>query len=298
MCWTRNEHRARTPRSPRAEVRPLGFPRGRGGAFAEGGVRVLAHRWGASFRWLVLVWILFVPGALVGAGQAQVAGTYRAGAVSGGGRLSGVVRYAGPIPEPYVIWVKKDADVFGEKVPDERLLISREGKVQNVVITLEGLSTWKAWPAATPTLDNRGGRFVPHVQVARRGTQLTIVNSDPVLHNTHGFQAGRTVFNVAVPKGRRVKQLLERAGIMEVMCDVHDWMNGWVVALNHPYFAVTALDGAYEIADIPPGIHKLAAWHEKLGRLEQRVTVSPGARVQANFTFLPSSASPGAMPGK
>ena len=262
-------------------------------ALAEESVRVVAYRWGRSYPSLAAVWVFFVAGALLGAGPAPAAGAYRGGAVRGGGRVSGVVQYAGPIPEPYVIWVKKDAEVFGEKVPDERLLISREGRVQNVVITLEGLSTGKAWPAATPTLDNRGGRFVPHVQVAQRGVQLTIVNSDPVLHNTHGFQDSRTVFNVAVPKGRRMKQVLERAGILEAMCDVHGWMNAWIVVLDHPYFAVSGNDGAYEITDILPGTYKLAAWHEKLGRLEQQVKVAAGATVQADFTFRPPSGLPG-----
>ena len=245
-----------------------------------------------------MVWVLLVAGPLVGAGPARAAGAYREGAVSGGGRVGGLVKYAGPIPEPYLIWVKKDVEVFGEKVSDERLLVSPAGNVQNVVVTLEGISSGKAWPAANPALDNRGGRFVPHVQVARRGTQLAIVNSDPVLHNTHGFQESRTVFNRALPKGVRIKQTLERPGILEAMCDVHDWMNAWVVVLDHPYFAVTGQDGAYEITDIPPGTYRLSAWHEKMGRLEQRVTVAAGASVQVHFTFRPPSGPPGTTRGK
>ena len=37
-----------------------------------------------------------------------------------------------------------------------------------------------------------------HVQVARRG-KIDIVNSDPILHNTHGYYGKRTAFNVALP---------------------------------------------------------------------------------------------------
>jgi hypothetical protein len=50
---------------------------------------------------------------------------YQEGEVVKGGRLAGRVSFKGPIPEPYVIWVKKDEEVFGKTVPDERLLISR-----------------------------------------------------------------------------------------------------------------------------------------------------------------------------
>jgi hypothetical protein len=128
---------------------------------------------------------------------------------------------------------------------------------------------------------------------------LEVVNSDPVLHNTHGFQESRTVFNLALPnKGQRIKQTLRRAGVIEVMCDSHDWMNGWVVVLDHSYFAITGQDGTYEIPDVPPGTYKLTAWHEKLGRQQQQVTVAAGKVAQAGFTFRPVAGTAGKAPAK
>ncbi len=257
------------------------------------------YQWRKSPRLLGAGWVLLVAGMLAVPGSVRAQGGYQQAVVSNGGKIIGHVKYDGPIPEPYVIWVTKDKDALGEKVPDERLLISRDGKVQNVVVTLEEIAAGKAWPAATHTLENRGGRFVPHVQVARRGASLEVVNSDPVLHNTHGFQESRTVFNLALPnKGQRIKQTLRRAGIIEVMCDSHDWMNGWVVVLDHPYFAITGQDGTYEIPDITPGTYKLTAWHEKLGRQQQQVTVAAGKVAQAGFTFRPVAGTAGKAPAK
>ena len=47
-------------------------------------------------------------------------------------------------------------------------------------------------------------RFVPHVQVIPAGS-LEVVNSDPILHNTHGFYGRRTAFNLALPnKDQRI----------------------------------------------------------------------------------------------
>lgn len=233
--------------------------------------------------------IALAPATGEGATPPSGAATYKELPVNQAGTLSGTVAFAGPVSGPYVIWPKKDAEVFGEKIPDDRWLISRDGKVQNAVVILEGVASGKAWPTRNPTLDNRGGRFVPHVQVARRGAQLEIVNSDPVLHNTHGYQEGRTVFNLALPnQGQRIRQTLRRAGVIEVMCDSHDWMSGWVIVLDHPYFAITGPDGAFEIRDIPAGTYKLTAWHEKLRRLEQSVAVAAGKVVQVGITFRPS----------
>lgn len=240
------------------------------------------------FRAVVLGLAGFV---LIGSAPALA---YQGGVVKRGGTLTGTVHLQGPIPKPYVIHVTKNASVFGRTVPDERLLISKEGRLKNVVITVEGIQQGKSWPPSRPRLVNRGGRFIPHVQVARQGSSLQIVNRDPVLHNTHGFQGGRSMFNVALPRYRRdrpVLQPLAEAGVLEVMCDVHDWMNGWVVVLAHPYFAVTGKDGTYSITHIPPGTYTVTAWHEKLGKQEGQIAIPSQGKARLDFA-LPASATP------
>jgi len=207
-------------------------------------------------------------------------------AVNNGATISGEAVHGGPPPGPFVIWVKKDAEVFGEKVPDDRLVVSRTGKIKNVVITLEGIREGKAWLNRRPQLANKGGRFLPHVQIVRTGAPLEIINRDPVLHNTHGYQAGRTVFNIAQPtQDQVIRKPLKRSGLLDVMCDAHDWMSAWIVVQDHPYFAITGEDGAYSIADLPPGTYTLTAWHEKLGRQQVQVTVKAKEQKRMDFSF-------------
>jgi hypothetical protein len=55
--------------------------------------------------------------------------------------------------------------------------------------------------------------------------------------------------------------------------------------VEHPYFAVTASDGTFEIPNIPPGDYVVEAWQEKLGTQEQKVTVTPAGKILTNFTF-------------
>jgi hypothetical protein len=211
---------------------------------------------------------------------------YREVAVSNGATIAGEAIFRGSPPGPYVIWVTKEADVFGEKVPDERMIVSRAGKIKNVLVTVEGITKGKPWPDHPPRLVNRGGRFVPHFQVLRTGTKLEMVNEDPVSHNTHAIFRGRTLFNLAQPvQGQVVRKTLKRSGLVEIVCDTHDWMNGWIAVLDHPYYAISREDGAYKITDIPAGTYTLTAWHEKLGRQQVRVTVKAGDQKRVDFGF-------------
>jgi hypothetical protein len=68
-------------------------------------------------------------------------------------------------------------------------------------------------------------------------------------------------------------------------CDVHGWMSAYVGVLDHPYFAVTAEDGKFELPGLPPGTYTIEAWHERLGTLTQSVTIGASETGEANFRF-------------
>lgn len=221
---------------------------------------------------------------VVGSVQGEV--EYKEVVVSNSSTVIGKAVYRGTPPGPYVIWVEKDTDVFGEKVPDERLIVSPAGRIKNVLVTVDGIKKGKPWPKHSQRLLNKGGRFVPHFQVVRTGSKLEIVNEDPTLHNTHAVLQGRTLFNLAQPlQGQVIRKRLKRQGLLEIMCDSHDWMNGWIAVLDHPYFAITGEDGSYKITGIPPGTYTLTAWHEKMGLQQVQVTLEAGKQQGVNFEF-------------
>ncbi|HZP42330.1 MAG TPA: carboxypeptidase regulatory-like domain-containing protein [Candidatus Binatia bacterium] len=191
------------------------------------------------------------------------------------GVLTGTVRLAGPAPARPPMPVFKNAEVCGEHVIDERLVVGPAGGVRYAVVTVEGVAGGrKPERDVTVTLDNQGCRFVPHVQTAEVGQWLALQNSDPVLHNADARMGPDTLFNVALTPGRRIRKPLARAGRIDVTCDVrHTWMSAFIVVADHPYHTVTDAYGAYEIHDVPGGTYAVRVWHETLGTLERSVTV-------------------------
>ena len=79
--------------------------------------------------------------------------------------------------------------------------------------------------------------------------------------------------------------IIPGAGIIELRCDVHPWMEAYVAFSNHPFITITREGGRYSMESLPPGKHTVAAWHEKYGTKTTEVVVSAAGIVEANFRF-------------
>jgi hypothetical protein len=214
--------------------------------------------------------------------------------------VTGAVRVSGTRVPSAPTSVTVDAAVCGDRVADESLIVDAEGRLRNAVVMLRPASPAQEAGERGPEVrvDNAGCRFVPRVQVVRRGQPVRVHNSDPVLHNTRADVVGApsvAVANLALARAGVTMDLTRRlearlpSGPAEVLvrlgCDVHPWMRGWLVVVDHPYAAVTDAAGSYAIRNVPPGSYTLAIWHETLGSRERPLTVTPEGTVVPDQTF-------------
>jgi plastocyanin len=217
-----------------------------------------------------------IPQTLLGA----AALSYDVVTVAGGGAIEGKVVFQGAVPVKKII-PTKDKEVCGAPRNEPQIRVGPDKGVQDAVVYLKAVAKGKAWGKQdkTPELDNEKCRFEPAVQVIRAGA-IDILNSDPVLHNTHGFYGKRTAFNLALPnKGDRIPADLPRPGLVRVECDAHGWMLAHVYVADSPYYALTGKDGNFSITDIPPGNYTVVASQSYAGDTETAVTVKSGETV-------------------
>lgn len=188
----------------------------------------------------------------------------------------------------------KDPNVcVREQIPDERIIVGPDGGVANVFVFLPrkpgGTPEEDSEPPAEPIMfDQKTCTFLPHCLVLRAGQEMRVLNSDPIVHNTHTNPRSNSVFNSTVKPGEQegipvVYTRAEREPV-RVVCDFHPWMLAWHLPLDHPYGALTGEDGAFTIEGVPAGKHKFTVWHEgrKLG--DYSVTIEPDQQATLDVT--------------
>ena len=229
---------------------------------------------------------------MVIAAMTMPAQAYDAGTVTGGASITGKVVFNGT-PSTRKVIPTKDIEVCGGPYEETLVQVGPDKSVQNAVVYLADIAKGKAWPAEAkkPQINNNKCKFEPNIQVTRVGG-LDVVNSDPMLHNTHGYYGKRTVFNLALPnQGQRIPVELPRPGEVRIDCDAHGWMEGWVYVVDNPYYAVTGAEGKFTISDVPAGTYKLVAHQPFTGPNEQTVTVAAGKSSDLNIELKKGASS-------
>jgi plastocyanin len=204
------------------------------------------------------------------------------------GEIVGKVKYAGNAPAPAKINITKDQAVCARTPQvDESLVVAADKGVKNVVVNVADPKDGKKMTVASnPAVDQNGCKFIPRVSIVPAGQMLDILNSDGILHNIHTFPKNNPAINKAQPKFKKVmNEKFDKPDIVQIKCDVHTWMNGWIVVAGHPYYALSDASGAFKIAGVPAGTYTIEYWHEKLGKQSRSVTVPATGSVTADLEF-------------
>jgi len=208
------------------------------------------------------------------------------------GVLKGSVRFTGRKPARKPVDMSGDpacAEAHKGKAYEESVVVNPDGTLANVFIYIKtGLEGKKFEVPATPvTIDQHGCWFGPRVMGIQTGQTLQVTNSDPVTHNIHPLAEINREWNHSQGQGDAplARRFIKPEVMIRVKCNIHSWMHAFIGVTEHPYFAVTGVDGTFEIRNLPPGDYVVEAWQETLGAQEQKITVSPSGTVETSFAF-------------
>lgn len=209
---------------------------------------------------------------------------YEGGDVKDGGTISGTVKFKGTAPAPKKLEISKDTEVCGKTPKVDQSLVVNSGNVEYAVVTITDIKKGKKIDTKKVTLDQKACQYHPHVLAFPAGSTVEILNPDGILHNVHSYSKVNSPFNMAQPKFKKTLEVkIDKPETIEVKCDVHGWMHGWLVATETPYVAVTDDSGNFKLTDVPPGTYTVEVWQEKLGKNTQKVTVKAKEDAKVNF---------------
>lgn len=220
---------------------------------------------------------LAITAALGGLALAAASNAPKAPALEG--TVTGAVKFDGKAPEmkPLAITEEKAKGCCPAgatmDTTDPTLLVSKEGGIANVVITIDVPGAKVEPSTEAVSIDQKMCRFEPHVRVLPVGGKVVFLNSDEVSHNVHTYATKNDSFNKTIAPGSREEQTLAKGDKITVKCDIHGWMSAVVFVTDTPFYAVTAEDGSFSISGLKPGKYKAELWHEKLGKEKAEVVV-------------------------
>jgi hypothetical protein len=206
---------------------------------------------------------------------------YEATEVANGGTIRGALRILGEAPEPAQIPVQKDTEVCGLSVASPSIKLGPANTLADAVVYLKGITKGKPLTPVGRVVEQQIVQcaLTPRLELLPLGSTLEIRNGDPIVHEVQAFIGESKIFEVFLPfKDFRARVELDQFGILGLRCGAgHPWMRGTLVVQEHPYYSRTDSRGFFSLEDIPPGLYRLAVWHEIMGEMEVDVTVEPGS---------------------
>ena len=198
--------------------------------------------------------------------------------------IIGEVKLVGEAPTPKMLKVSKDTEACGQEKPSEELVVGPNKGVKWAVASLLDAKGGNSDASKKMVVDQNGCAFKPHVTLVPAGGPVDILNNDGILHNFHTFSTANPSINKAQPKFKKVMtEKFDKPEIVQIKCDAHSWMSGWIVVTDHPYHAVTDDAGTFKLEGVPPGKHTVQVWHESLGKQVKEIEVKAGETVKVVF---------------
>lgn len=122
------------------------------------------------------------------------------------------------------------------------------------------------WPEMHYVMDQQDRQFKPHILPVPKGASVSFTNSDTILHHVYSFSAAKTFELKLYKSNEREPVVFDHTGVVDVGCNIHDWMLAYIVVVDTPYFSITDAEGVARF-ELPNGDYTLSLWHERFSHI-------------------------------
>lgn len=134
------------------------------------------------------------------------------------------------------------------------------------------------------SIGQRDKSFTPYISVIQRQQQVSFVNHDDITHHIYSVDSDNK-FDFKIKAGMaNAEQQFEKSAEIAMGCNIHDWMSGYLLVLETPYFAKTDSSGIAKVSLAETGQYKVVVWHPQLSsknnRMEQEAVFENNAKLK------------------
>lgn len=125
-------------------------------------------------------------------------------------------------------------------------------------------------------ISQKDKRFVPRVLAIPVGSTVDFRNDDGFYHNVFSLSEAQRFDTGLYPAHLAQSQRFDKPGPVELLCNIHASMLGYLYVVDSPYYTQPRASGAFSIRRVPPGKYELSAWHEAAQEpVRHVITVGP-----------------------
>jgi plastocyanin len=124
-----------------------------------------------------------------------------------------------------------------------------------------------------PRIDEMRMRFVPRVMVVTAGDSVMFTNLDSLYHNAFSVSSARRFELGRMPPGTVETVTFDHPGVINLHCEIHPEMIGYIVVLPHRVYARPDSLGSFKLPNLPRGHYVLHTWHPLRGEMTRSFDV-------------------------
>ncbi|MCF6437391.1 methylamine utilization protein [Pseudoalteromonas sp. MMG022] len=144
---------------------------------------------------------------------------------------------------------------------------------------IKGAAVWLTgakWQATSEqkakvySMGQKDRAFVPHTLVVPSGTLADFPNFDSILHHVYSFSKAKS-FELKLYRDKPLAPVsFTQQGVVELGCNIHDWMLGYILVVNSGVYGVSDEQGKVQLAldSSQLGNAQLNVWHERFENLD------------------------------
>ena len=157
--------------------------------------------------------------------------------------------------------------------------------MSGVIVYLEGVPGDPP-PAKTNEIRQKDLTFTPDRMVVVKGSSVEFPNDDKVFHNVFSLSKAKR-FDLGLYKSGTSKGVtFNKAGVVDVYCNIHPQMAAKILVVDNKAYAVTAADGTFKIPNVPAGTYPVVAWQPYGNVWRGEVTVQAGKAASVAATVV------------